>query len=206
MFETQELVEVTVLPDDIRLRATIKHIEGQHLLFTVAPADAPMFKPGTTVQFMRPHLGGLYVCDATVVNRRDTMVVAKTEVPQLLQRRRARRFHCDQEMYYRSGISLPNLMESENSNLEVGRIYDLSTGGAQFYSSAILFANTPIGVRIYLSPTDKIHAEASVIRCTKAARPVQFAEILLTHMVAIRFGCVPRYDQVQLLRFLTHPG
>ena len=203
MFTTQDVIEVTVLPEEIRLPVTIRHTEGPHLLFSVNASDASLFQPGISIQFIQAAEGGLYLCESTIVNRRDNQVVAKIGRPQLLQRRRSKRFQCDLSAFYQKGCSLADLPPIQNDQMDIGRVYDLSLGGAQVYISEILFAQTDIGMRICLNESEKINVEAVVIRCIKAEIPRKSEEFMLPNVIAIRFCSVSRFDQVQLHRFLT---
>ena len=202
MFQAQDFVEVTLLPEELRFAATIRHSDGKHLLIALEAQDSLLCRPGGLIQLAQPIGEGLYVCDSTIVNRRDNLIVAKMGNPQLLQRRRARRFDCDLPARYKFDVSLAALAQMPGETMEIGRVRDISMGGAKLYSAAEISAQAALGIRIHLSVKDKIEAEGGVVRCTLTDTPVQNADGGFPYVIAIRFGCVSRIDQVQLHRFL----
>lgn len=202
MFDASEFVEVTLMPEEVRLPATIRHSDGQHLLISVDPKEAALIVPGANVQLVQTVDGGLYQCNSQVVNRRDNMFVTKIGNPQLLQRRRTKRYDCAIKTHYRLNVTLAEMQDLPEDKLEIGRIHDLSQGGAKMAVGMLICANAPLGLRIPLNEKDIIHAEAHVVRCTLSKEPVKTADGVLEYAVALRFGSVPRIDQVQLHRFL----
>lgn len=203
MFNALDIIEVAVMPEEIRLLATIRHTDGPHLLFSVNASDASLFIPGLSIKFIQAAEGGLYVCGSTVVNRRDNLVVAKTGRPQLMQRRRSKRLPCDLAAYYQNGLSIADLTALPNDQMNAGHVYDLSLGGAQIYVPKIISAQTNLGIRICLNANEKINVEAIVIRCGIAETHVEIEHVVLPNVIALRFCSVARFDQVQLHRFLT---
>ena len=202
MFDAMEFVEVTLLPEEYRLPATIRHSDGKHLLISVEPAEAALIMPGAQVQLVQTVDGGLYQCHSTVVNRRDNMFVTKIGNPQLLQRRRSKRYDCAIPTPYRLNAPLAEILGLPDSDCELGNIHDLSLGGAKMAVKTLICANSPLALRIRLNDKEIIHAEGGVVRCTMLKEPVKTPEGVLEYAVAIRFLSVPRIDQVQLHRFL----
>ena len=202
MFDATEYVEVTLLPEEYRLPATIRHSDGQHLLISVDPKEAPLILPGAQVQLVQTVDGGLYQCTSFVVNRRDNMFVTKIGNPQLLQRRRSKRYDCAIPTPYRLNVSLTEMQATSDTDCELGNIHDLSLGGAKMAVKTLICANSPLSLRIRLNEKEIIHAEGNVVRCTLLKEPVKIPDGILEYAIAIRFGCVPRIDQVQLHRFL----
>ncbi len=202
MFQAQQFVEVTLLPEELRLAATIRHSDGQHLLIALDAQDAALCRPGASIQLTQPIGEGLYVCDSSIVNRRDNLIVAKMGNPQLLQRRRTKRFDCDLPARYKMDVALAGLGEMSGDQMAVGRVRDISMGGAKLYAATQLSEQAALGLRIHISVKDKIEAEGNVVRCTLTDTPVQNADGGFPYAVAIRFGCVSRIHQVQLHRFL----
>lgn len=202
MFDATEFVEVTLLPEEYRLPATIRHSDGKHLLISVDPGEAALIVPGAQVQLVQTVDGGLYQCNSMVVNRRDNMFVTKIGNPQLLQRRRSKRYDCAIPTPYRLNVTLAEIQNTPDADCELGNIHDLSLGGAKMAVKMLICANSPLALRIRLNEKEVVHAEGSVVRCTMLKEPVKTPEGALQYVVAVRFGCVPRIDQVQLHRFL----
>ena len=202
MFDATEFVEVTLLPEEYRLPATIRHSDGQHLLISVDPKEAPLIVPGAQVQLVQTVDGGLYQCHSLVVNRRDNMFVTKIGNPQLLQRRRSKRYDCAIPTPYRLNVPLAEIQAAPDEDCELGSIHDLSLGGAKMAVKSLICANSPLALRIRLNEKEIIHAEGSVVRCTLMKEPVRTPAGNFDYAVAIRFGSVPRIDQVQLHRYL----
>ena len=207
MFSPREFVEVSLQPDEYRLGATIRHVDGQHLLIAVAQEDAALIAPGATVHLAQVGDGGMYQFETSVINRRDNMFVAKMGRPELVQRRRFARLACNLEAGYEPKLTLLQLQQASLADMRSARAMDISMGGAKIAVGELVMANATLGARVALSEAELIDTEVSVVRCSAQEPPIATPTGNLPFLIAVQFLNVSRIHQVQLHRFcIQHSG
>lgn len=201
MFDVEQYVEITLMPDIARINGTIRHTDGQHLLIAVSPSDSKLIQIGMSVQLVQATKTGIYQVDTTVLNCREGLFVAKKERPQLLQRRRNQRLTCDMEGVFWPNCIVEEIPEMSRDEGVVVRVRDISIGGAQLLAKKVVCKGLEIGLMIQLTQADRILSEARVVRCGLLETPDP-EHPNLRYIVATQFTRVTRIDQVQLQRFL----
>lgn len=211
MFQANEVVELTLVEENIRLCATIRHTDGQRLLIAVEPQDAPHIVPGQQIHLVQALPEGLYLVDTQVVNRRDNLFVAQMRTPQLIQRRRNPRADCDMPALYGLNLTLAALAELRPGEAEKGIVRDLSQGGLRMLTKELICAQAVLGISFTLAdneigdngePSGVINVEASVVRCSLLEPPEPAEQGTLEYAVAVKFARVTRIDQIRIQKFL----
>lgn len=201
MFDTGQYVEITLVPNNLRLAGTIRHTDGQHLLIAVSPSDSALLQIGMAVHLVQSSLAGMYQLETRVMNCREGLFVVKRERPQLLQRRRSVRLQCDLEGLCWRDYALEDDLADKKTESDPVIICDISLGGAQVLSKVILCKGQLLTLAINFTPSERIMAEVSVVRCGLLETPDP-QHPNHRYRVATQFTRVSRINQVQIQRFL----
>lgn len=198
MFRVGDKVEITVLPDNLSFTSKIQFADKEHLLMTCAPEKTDCLRAGANIHLIQVTDGNFYQIQSFIVRCDGRNFVVPLMLPQLIQRRRTPRLHCNLPAH----IQIVGAKSEGDPDGEPVILTDISLGGTRAYFEKVTIPNSVVIVNVELSEDECIEAEAQVLRCVQVPSVKYTDGRELPYQAALRFTHISRLHQVMLQRYL----